>query len=398
MKQFNQFAFPVALLLLAGCGVQQTDDETPVNLSISSRVYTERINSSDIFSSVRCVPLETNGDVLIDNAVKIVHRDSFIYVADRFALYRFDEDGRACGQIRRNGPGPEEYRGISDFEVNADRTVWILSWTDRTLYKYTWNGVLERTVKMDYWASKMYFTGNEKICVYIGNEMDENNRHQLKTVDLRTNSVIGNHLEIDEKKARYLHVLSACHFSRTFGNENEMYFFNMFDDVIHKWANDELKPAFRVNINNKNIPPTFYDNDYADVSVFFQTLFKGNYAYGTGLFVEYEKDCLYAYFYGGECHFALISGETREATLDFKTIVEDVVLSGYPVGLTEQSCFIQDNGELILPLAPPDIVEYADGLPDEAARLTVRQRIRYESEDQNPVLLIVNRGSVKITE
>ncbi|MDR2765300.1 MAG: 6-bladed beta-propeller [Tannerella sp.] len=206
----------------------------------------------------------------------------------------------------------------------------------------------------------MYFLSPEKVCLYIGNEMDANNRYQLRTVDLRTDSVINNHLEIDIRKANYLHVHSANHFSSAFGREDEMYFFDIFDDEIYKWAKDDLKPVFRVNINHRNIPPSFYRNNYSDVSVFFQALFKNSYAYGTVLFVEYGKDWLYAYFYDRACHFALISRETREATLDFKTIVEDVALSGYPVNLTEQSCFIQDNNELILPLLPSDIIEYAE--------------------------------------
>jgi hypothetical protein len=390
MKQFSQISLVAVLLLIAGCNARQTADETPAELSVSSKVYTGGISSSAVFPSVRCVPLETNQELLIDNAVKIVHRDSFIYVADQFALYRFDEEGRSCGIIRRNGPGPEEYRGITDFEVNADRTVWILSRTDRTLYRYTWDGVPEKTVKLD-WAGKLYFVTPEKVCIYIGNGMDENNRHQLKTVDLRTGGVTGNHLEIDPKKARYLHVYSPNHFSPASGRENEMYFFNIFDDVIYKWSNDSLTPAFKMNINRKNIPSSFYDNDYSDVSVFFQALFKGDHAYGTVLFVEYGADYLYSYFYGGECHFALISKETREATHDFKTIVEDVVLSGYPVNLTEQACFIQQNNELILPLIPSDIAEYAKNHPDKEIRNSILQRIRYTDEDQNPVLLIVNR-------
>jgi hypothetical protein len=391
MKPFNPIFLLAILLLLADCNSQQTEDERGVELSISSKVYTDRINSSTVFLSIRCIPLETNSNLLIDDAVKILHRDHFIYVADRYALYRFDEDGQSCGKIQQNGAGPEEYNSISDFEINADQTVWILSRTNRMLYKYAWDGVLKEKVKMNYWVTKLCFVGQEKICVYIGNEMDENNRHQLKTVDLRADSVINNHLEIDTKKAHYLHVHSPSHFSRVFGRKNEIYFFTMFDDVIYKWTNDKLKSAFRMNINRKNIPPSFYDNDYADVFVFFQTLHKNDYAYGTDLFIEYEKDYICAYFYGGERHFSFISRDTREAIYDFKTIVEDVALSGYPIRLTEQSYFIQENCELILPLIPSDIIEYAKNHLDEENRLKVQQCIRYANEDQNPVLLIVNR-------
>ncbi|MDR1331987.1 MAG: 6-bladed beta-propeller [Tannerella sp.] len=392
MKRYNLLSLPALLLLsLAGCHPRQAAVETPAELSISSDVYTERAKSSDIFSSVTCVPLETNADLLLDNAVKILHRDHYIYVADRFALYRFDEDGRSCGTVNRHGPGPEEYRGIADFEINADQTVWILSRNDRTLYKYTWEGRLEKTVRLNYWATKMYFLTPDKVCFYIGNEMDENNRHQFKTVDIGTDSVIANHLEIDPGKARYLHVFSNGHFSRAPGRDGGLYVFHLFDDLIYQYADDGLQPAFRMNLNHRNIPPSFYDDDYSDVSVFFQALFKGNYAYGTNLFVEYGKDWLYSYSYGGERHLSLISKSTREATLDFKTLVEDATLSGYPVNLTEQSIFIQEDGELILPLDPPEIAEYAKNHPDEAVRRSLHRHIRHADEDPNPLLLLLNR-------
>ncbi|MDR1896345.1 MAG: 6-bladed beta-propeller [Prevotellaceae bacterium] len=391
MKQLNLFFFLIALCLFTRCGLQQTEEKKPLQLHISSKVYTDKINSSAVFSSVKCVPLETNADLLIDNIIKIVHRNHFIYVADRFALYKFDEDGMLQGKIKRNGSGPEEYNGISDFEIETEQTAWILSRTDKTLYKYTWDGELKKNIKLNYWATKMYYISPEKVCVYIGNEMDENNRHQLKTIDLNINDVINNHLEIDSKKAKFLHIHSANHFSKVLNRENEMYFFNTFDDMIYKWSNDNLMSVFTININHKNIPPSFYDQDYSDVSVFFQSLFKGNYAYGTDLFIEYEKDYLYAYIYAGERHFTLISKETNEAAHDFKVINEDVILADYPINLVEQNYFVQRNNELILPLIPSDIVNYINDLPDTEIRKKIQERIHYTDEDQNPVLLIMNR-------
>jgi hypothetical protein len=381
----------IVLAVFTGCGSPQTREKKLARFRISSKAYADNVNSSTVFSSVQCVPLETGQDVLLDNIVKIVHKKPFIYVADRFSLYKFDEEGKLCGKISRNGQGPGEYARISDFAVETEQTAWILSRNNKTLYKYTWENVLEASFKLDCRAAKMYFISPEKVCLYVGNEMDENNRHQLKTVDLRTNSIINSYLETDSGKAGYLHVHAANHFSTRLTPENGIYFFDMFDDVIYQWSNEELEPVFAMDIDHKNIPPSFYDQDYADVSVFFQALFKGNYAYGTDLFMEYEKDCLYAYLYRGARHFALVSKAIGEATLDFTTINEDVVLAGYPIELTEQSYFIQENNELILPLIPSDIIEYAKDKLDEESRLQVQQRIRYTDEDQNPVLLLVSR-------
>jgi hypothetical protein len=391
MERIKRFLLLTVLSLPMGCGSLQTEKETPAQLRISDKVYAGQANSSVVFSSVRCVPLETGQEVLLDDIVKVAHQAPFIYVADRFSLYKFSEDGKLCGKISRNGGGPEEYIGISDFEVETEQTVWILSRSNRILYKYTWEGVLETGIQMDYWATKMYFISPEKVCLYIGNEKDENNSHQLKTIDLKTNTVISNHLEIDSKKSRYLHIHSANHFSTNLKDKNSVYFFNTFDDIIYQWQKDELKPVFMMDINHKNIPFSFYDQEYADVSVFFQYLLKGNYAYGTDLFLEYENEYLYAYFYERERHFALISKTGSEAILDFKTLNEDVVLSGYPINLTKQSYFIQKNNELILPVLPSDIIEYAAGKLNQEDIQTLQQRICYTDEDQNPVLLIVKR-------
>jgi uncharacterized lipoprotein YajG len=45
LKQMNQMLFSIlaALLLFAGCNARQTSGEMPVELSISSKVYTDRI-------------------------------------------------------------------------------------------------------------------------------------------------------------------------------------------------------------------------------------------------------------------------------------------------------------------------------------------------------------------
>ena len=52
-----------------------------------------------------------------------------------------------------------------------------------------------------------------------------------------------------------------------------------------------------MNILDKNIPASFYDVEYADVSYFFRALFLNNYAYGTSLFLESETMYLYSYYY-----------------------------------------------------------------------------------------------------
>jgi hypothetical protein len=389
----KSFYLDYLLLIIAwgisSCGVKQSIDDAPQSLFVTQESFVEKAYSSKIFSSINCVSLNTTDDLLIDNIIKIIHKDNLIYVADRYALYKFDENGDVLGTIKKNGRGPDEYLSVSDFEIDTNETVWILSRSEKKLYQYTWDSEMKRDMELNCWVSKIHLISPEEMYLYIGNERDENNQHQLKKINQKTNIVINNYLEIDEKKAKFLHVNSVNHFSKELKNEG-VYFFNIFDDGVSKLFKDTISSAFQVDIIKKSIPASFFDNEYKDVSEFFQFLLKGNFAYGTTLFVEYENQYLFSYYYDQECHIALISKETKESILDFRIIVEDKYLLGYPINLTEQNIFIQQNNELIIPLIPSDIMQYAEKELSVENKNKLKQIIHYKDEDQNPVLLIVN--------
>jgi hypothetical protein len=379
------------VLGINSCGVKQSIDDEPQSISVAQESFVEKAYSSKIFSSIQYVSLNTTDDLLIDNIVKIIHRDHIIYIADRYALYKFNEDGEILGEIKKNGQGPDEYLSVSDFEIDTNETVWILSRSEQKLYQYTWDSEMKKYLELNCWVSKIHLISPEEMYLYIGNEMDENNLHQLKRINLNTNTVINNYLEIDKQKAKYLHINSVNHFSKEINNNECIYFFNIFDDAVYKLFKDTISPAFHVNIIEKNIPASFFDNEYNDISEFFQFLFKRNLAYGTALFVEYEDQYLFSYYYDRECHLSLISKETKESVIDFKIMAEDKYLLGYPVNLTDQNIFIQWNNELIIPLIPSDIMQYAETQLSVEDKNKLKQIIHYTDEDQNPVLLIVNR-------
>ena len=68
-------------------------------------------------------------------------------------------------------------------------------------------------------------------------------------------------------------------------------------------------------------------------------------------------------------------------------------LEGFPIGLwvnfSEENKFVTGLNEIIFMLQPMDILDYIDEhTPD--AKKEIKKRIQYSSDDQNPVLLIVN--------
>jgi hypothetical protein len=389
MKSFDKLYLLVAFCTITSCGLQQADKgKNKTILSVVPQSIKNEVKTSEFFSSVKYISLETNQELLLDNIRKIDHKDHFIYVSDRFAVYKFDENGSLLSKIKKVGAGPDEYVSISDFAVNTDGSVWILSRNNQTLYNYTWEGELINHMKLNYWAARIFLISPDEMCLYIGNEMDENNQHQLKIINPLTGHSIGNPLEIDKKKAKYLHVDSENHFSRS-PDEEKVYFFTLFDDNIYSLSKDSTISTFRVNMNNKNIPSSFFEREYKDVQDFFQYLFNGNYAYGTIAFMENKNVYLYAYIYDKEVHLSLISKEEKESIIDFKTIIEDTNLFDYPIYLTKVSLFFQRNNEIIIPLIPSDILQYTEANLSPTDSDKVKQIINYTSEDQNPVLLLL---------
>lgn len=362
--------------------------EAVKTLTLKQDVATEKANVSEHFSTVECVPLETAEDILIGVITKAVRHGDFIYVADANALYKFAPDGKFVAVLSKKGQGPDEYLNLSDFEVASDNEVWLLSRNARSIYLYTWDGEQKKKLQFEYWAAKMRMLSTDKMCVYIGNELNDSNQHQFKIIDLATGAIIRNDIEIDPIRAKFLHVNSANHFSPCLDGKYESFVYNIFDSYIYGIAKDSIVPVFQVDIYGKNIPESFYNEEYKDVSYFFQALFKGNYAYGAAFFAELRDKFLYSYFYGGQKHLALISKATNESTADFTLLLEDKLLSGFPVDLTETEMFVQDGSGLIIPLQPSDIMDFAKYHPESLDK--IKEAIKFESDDQNPVLLFLN--------
>jgi hypothetical protein len=384
MQVIKKIKSGIFVLLLFACKQEyKTNTDDVVMLKLTERACVERANASQFFASAKCIPLSTGDESLIGEIAKVVRHGNYIYVADRSGLYRFMEDGTFSGKINKQGNGPDEYAAISDFEIESADKVWILCRSSQTLNQYSWNGTLNRKIKFNFWAAKMRLISPGKMCLYIGNERDENNRHQIKIIDLKTEDVLNNFMEIDEKKAKYLHVKSPSHFCMK--EDSLCYFYDVFDDYIYSLSGERMTKRFRMNILDKNIPASFYDVEYADVSYFFKALFSNNYAYGTLLFLESETVYLYSYYYKKQRRVALISKETHESVADFTALTEDMTLYGYPLDMGETDLHVQNDNEIIIPLQPYKIIEYCGAHPEIEDKL--KKVIQYTGEDQNAVLL-----------
>jgi hypothetical protein len=303
-------------------------------------------------------------------------------VADANTLYQFNEQGLLVRKISKRGGGPSEYISISDFEITPSKEVWILSRSGRALYHYTWDGVLKKRFPLDCWAERIHLLGNNRMLLYVGNEKDGQNAYQMRVIDLNSGKTVAEYMKIDPDKASYLHV----HAENIFLDQpSGLLYYNLFDDMIYQ-IKDGIKPVYKVNLLDKNIPASFYRNKYKNVMVFFQELFRHDYAYGIGIFLKGQKNYLLSYYYNHQCRMALIDTESRQSIADFYAMKEDIKLLGYTIEKLPDKVY--GNGdELILPLLPSEIVRSFNG--EGRKQDAIKQVLHYTGEDQNPVLFVL---------
>lgn len=389
MKQFYSLILTCILISILSCKRSDKQDANGITLlSVNTESVQDKVCMSEIAKSAKCVPLVTSNDLLINDIVKVVHVGTNIYIADRMNLYKFDENGLALGEISKSGLGPGEYISISDFVVNEDGTVWVLCRSSKQLINYDWNSIEIENIPLNNWVNNIYKIDNDRLCLYLGNEIGGENHSQLKVLNIRTKKIESESLGIDLKKSKYLHVKSTNHFNSSNSTGN-IYFFELFNDTIYKLSDNKVTPYYNFLIGNKNIPTSFFDTEYKDIMDFFQTLFKNNYAYGVNIFMESIDQYVFSYYYKGECHMAIIPKDDSHSPKNFKIIEDDVNFYKYPINLTDLNLFIQNNNELIIALTPTDIITYATKNLGIEKVEEVKKILKYTNEDQNPILIFM---------
>lgn len=373
----------VVCCVFYSCQKSQLENNVVRKIDIPIEAFTASVKLSEIADDVECIPLETNDSTILDNLTRIINKGGDLYVSDKSSLYKFDGHGNLCVKMSRQGVGPKEYIQISDFQVATDETIWILSRSNKCLYNFELNGALNRKIEFNFWVSKICLIDDENMLLYIGNEKNADNSHQMKLFDLVNNCVIANYFPIDDKKAQYMHVKSNNYFSK---ENDSIYFFEVFCDTVYSIVQNELTPKYYFNLADKNIPKSFFDTKYRDVMNFFQHLSKNKYAYGTNFFLRSLNYSLMSYYYNGECYLSVISNNDGNSKVG-RQILADVFLFNYPIVLNDLVVFLSSDREIIIPLVPDDIMEYANNMLDEKEQSVLKNRINYSGSDQNLVLL-----------
>lgn len=372
------------ILTLAGChpGKEKTQEKCQT-LQIETETEAGSIRLSEVANG-SLVVLPTSDSLLLSEINQIHLKKDFLYVADPSAVYKFSLSGECLGTIRRQGTGPEEYANVSDFQTDGEH-VWVLSRNTQCINSYSWDNSCTSRINLDLWMENICLTDSNTLYIYTGNDMSKDNLFQLHALSLSDSSSKHHFLPVDKAKAQYLFVKSKNIFQQ---NGSHTYFTQLFNDTVYNLNAAACTPAFVLDFSGKNIPSSFYNQPYEHIMEFFEKLHQEDrFAYGTDCFLETDKNYWAGYFYKKQYRMSILPKSADGKQICFGTLLVDQ-LYDYPVNLTDVTLFVQNNGQIVLPLQPDDIMEYGRTHLSPSQQQELADKLHY-TDDQNPVLLFI---------
>jgi hypothetical protein len=164
---------PVSILIILVLSVYCSSGNKNINTDIKilklPKSGKEMLMTSSFADTVIYIPLEKTAKSLIDDIESIWMNDSVILIESKHELLMFNLNGKFIRQIGKKGRGPGEYGGIFSFVVARD-TIYLSSPGRRGFLRYTLDGTFCDEVILKYEPVCFSTTADEKLAVF--NEFD----------------------------------------------------------------------------------------------------------------------------------------------------------------------------------------------------------------------------------
>jgi len=142
----------------------------------------EYLKESSIFDSIGYIKLSNSPNSIIGEINKIVFKDDFIYILDRYktkALKKFTKTGDFICQIGNTGDGPNDYIEPTDFSITENEIIIYDQFKHRMIF-YNFNGTYIRSKKVPFLFLKFHRFSSNKYMFYT---VDQDNDHLQSIVN-----------------------------------------------------------------------------------------------------------------------------------------------------------------------------------------------------------------------
>lgn len=258
----NKYFVSFACLLLIGCGranrtaavfVDPSENDSIPAIDLSEPELDRIPKFSEVFDSVRFIPLETRDDALIGRIDKILAVDNKYVILDGSqakAVFVFDNRGRFLNRIGRVGRGPQEYEAPNEMAYDPYRQEIIINNNNRqVLMFYKLDGTFVREVPVDFYFGTLGVVDANTIALYLNNRGRGEKDHNLVLIN-REGRILNRLLPIDRK----VDLLSPPCKDAFFSYDGALQFAPRYSRTVYRLDANSLTPRYRTDFGHRNIP------------------------------------------------------------------------------------------------------------------------------------------------
>ena len=237
--------------LAVACSQKRGGDIPVINLVNHAAIETDTISLSDVASSIKIIPLETNERALVSRIMSIKLHDERIYVVGTNGCMVFDATGKFLNTIGARGRGPQEYVSLYDLFPVRDN-LWIIDASgDGKVLKYNINGEFVESFVFDKNAAGVdfYLSSKEEIISYIPDKGQPTTDIMLAFSN--SSGIIDSVLyrnPIGNVPVIQVFLYGEAQFVE-YGNE--MRFKYLFDDTIYNINGHKISPHMRLDLGSR---------------------------------------------------------------------------------------------------------------------------------------------------
>ncbi len=243
-----------------------------------------KINASSIFSSLSFLALEKMEDKIIGNISKIICKDSILFIKTRNSIFAYNLKGEYLFDISNKGEAPEQYRTISDFDVNDN--IEIMDHFSKKIHVYTKDGKLKSSWKYPLFAISFKNMKDGNYVFYSGNTPNLDNNYMFHVYSKEKNKLIKSFVDINKKVINYFQYMDIDNFPQFEGQK----IFMSGSKMVYKYDRGGIFPAREINLKEFEIPKEVYNKSFEDVSYFDKYLEKKDYLSAQNTFYLENKN------------------------------------------------------------------------------------------------------------
>ena len=371
------------LLLLYSCGKQQqTDSQTTISTIVMKDVKDTPFDLSKLSTSVKYIKLDTNDSCLIRNIKKIFYIDNQIIIGSDDMILFFNEDGKLKNIVNQRGEGPEEYIGLSDFDICRNKgVISVLDTRGKKIMQYDLSGNFKKKIKLNHWSIGLQNINDSINLLYSNNQTSPPNNDKFRIYNINTSILSNSFYPISSKKSNYLHVHSANNFSKC---KEEILFCELYNDTIYQLSSDKCIPCYYLDFDNYKIPVSYLEGNYNNIMEFQNDISKHDFSYGINSLSNLPNGILLSYFSDNKKHY-LYHNKTEKTSTQFHQFFDKKTFNDRSIDMRKYNVRFYSDENFVFTVANNELyIEEFDYIIDTK----LKEQLEALQIDDNPVIRI----------